>query len=132
MWVNVVWREHAPAVLRVLREGAVARRLVLALTALVLAAAIPDIALTRLWVGYLGYVRALVVGRTGDVHFADLPIRQWPQVLFSQDWTAPALGALLRGDGRNAHLLGPQGAVPMPFDSRCGTLPGLKGFYWRD
>ena len=98
---------------------------------LVLAAAIPDVALTRLWTGYLAYVRGLVVDRTGDVRFADLPTRQWPRVLFSQDWTAPALGALLRGDGRNAHLLGPQGAVPMPFDSRCGTLPELKGFYWR-
>ncbi len=131
MWVHVVWRERVPVLLRLLREGAVARRLVLALTVLLLAAAIPDVMLTRLWVGYLGYVRSLVVDRTGDVYFTDLPTRQWPQVLFSQDWTAPALGALLRGDGRNAHLLGPQGAAPMPFDSRCGTLPELKGFYWR-
>ena len=131
MWVHVTWRERAPVLLRLLREGVVARRLVLALTALVLAAAIPDVMLTRLWVGYLGYVRSLVVDRAGDVHFTDLPTRQWPHVLFSQDWTAPALGALLRGDGRNARLLGPQGAAPMPFDSRCGTLPELNGFYWR-
>lgn len=131
MWGHAVWRKRVPALLAILREAAVGRRLVLALTVLVVAAAIPDVVLTRLWVGYLGYVRALVVDRTGDVHFADLPNREWPQLLFSQDWTAPALGALLRDRGANARLLGPQGAAPMPFDSRCGTLPELKGYYWR-
>lgn len=131
MWGHAVWCTRVPTLLATLRETAVGRRLVLALTVLVVAAAIPDIVLTRLWVGYLDYVRGLVVGRTGDVQFTDLPNREWPQVLFSQDWSAPALGALLRGNGQNARLLGPQGAAPMPFDSRCGTLPELKGYYWR-
>jgi hypothetical protein len=131
MWVHVVWRERAPALLAILREPAVGRRLVLALTVLVVAASVPDIVLTRQWSGYLAYVRELVVDRTGEVRVVDLPERQWPYVLFSQDWTLPALGALLRGPSQNATILGPQGAAPMPFDSRCGTIPLLKGFAWR-
>lgn len=132
MWVHVVWRGRGPALLAILREPAVGRRLVLALTALVVAASIPDIVLTRYWSGYLAYVRGLVVDRTGEVLVADLPTRQWPYVLFSQDWTAPALGALLRSAPQNATILGPQGAAPVPFDSRCGTIPKLTGFAWRD
>lgn len=131
MWVHAMWRHRVPALLTVLREAAVGRRLVLALTVLVVAAAIPDIALTRHWSGYLAYIRGLVVDRTGVLHVTDLPQRQWPYVLFSQDWTAPALGALLRSAPQNAVILGPQGAAPMPFDSRCGTIPRLTGFAWR-
>jgi hypothetical protein len=131
MWIHTVWRRTAPALLRILREAAVGRRLVAALTILVVAAAIPDVVMTRLWGGYLDYLKGVLAGPAKIVHASDLPHEQWPYRLFSQDWTAPALGALLRGGPDQAVLLGPEGAEPMPFDSRCGTLPRLKGYSWR-
>lgn len=131
MWVFTVWRHNAPRLLQILREAAVGRRLALALTILVVAAAIPDLAMTRLWGGYLGYLQGLLAGPTKIVRVADLPVGQWPYRLFYQDWTTPALGGLLRRQPDQAVLLGPEAADPMPFDSRCGTLPKLKGLAWR-
>ena len=65
------------------------------------------------------------------VRAADLPHGQWPYRLFYQDWTSPALGSLVRRGPDDGVILGPEGTDPMPFDSRCGTLPQLKGFGWR-
>jgi hypothetical protein len=131
MWIDHVWRRRTPKLLLILREAAVGRRLVMALSVLLVAASIPDIVLTRLWMDYLGYFRGVVASHKGVVRVAELPHGEWPYRLFYQDWTSPALGSLVRRAPDDAHILGPETAEQMPFDSRCGTLPELKGFSWR-
>ena len=74
LWLHVAWQRRPPTVLAVLREVEVSRRLVLTMTALMLAAAVPDVALTGLWSDYLGRVRALVDSRQGIIRAADLPL----------------------------------------------------------
>ena len=131
MWAHVAWRRNPPAWLSVLRTPGVGRRLAAATGVLVMAAAVPDIAMTRLWSDYLGYVRGLVASRTGFIPFQELPTGEWPHRLFSQDWTFPALSAVLRSAPDQAIVLGRQGPRDtMPFDSRCGTLPRLDGYRW--
>jgi hypothetical protein len=131
MWLHVVWRRGEPELLAILRERAVGRRLVSAMTVLILAASVPDIALTRLWSGYLAFYRGVVTGHTGLVSVTTLPDRVWPYWLFNQHWSAPALSALLRDTPGQAIVLANEGPTDMPpFDSRCGTLPRLKGYHW--
>ena len=132
MWVHVAWQRQPPAVLATLRLPAVSRRLVAAMTGLVLAAAVPDVALTGLWTDYLGRIRALVDSREGIIRAGGLPLLDWPDKLFAQDWTLPAMSAVVsRTPGRafvradNDYLSNP------PFDPACGTLPRLKGYGWR-
>ncbi len=131
MWIYVAWRRGPPALLANLRQPAVARRLATATFVVLLCAAIPDIALTRLWTGYLDYFRGLVVGRTGLVSARELPMGVWPQRLFSQEWTYPALSAILRSAPGQAIVLIDKDFNNPPFDPRCGTVPRLKGFAWR-
>ena len=131
MWLYVAWQRRPPAVFAVLRLPSVSRRLVMAMTALVLAAAVPDVALTALWSDYLGRMRALVDSREGIIRPRDLPLLDWPDKLFAQDWTLPAMSAIVsRVPGRafvrtdNDYLSNP------PFDPACGTLPRLEGYGW--
>lgn len=131
MWIYVAWRRSPPALLANLRQPAVARQLVTAAFVLLLAATIPDIALTRLWTGYLDYFRGLVVGRTGLVSARDLPMDVWPQRLFTQEWTYPALSVILRSAPGQAIVLIDKDFDNVPFDPRCGTVPRLTGFAWR-
>ncbi|MBS0517143.1 MAG: hypothetical protein JSR90_00535 [Proteobacteria bacterium] len=137
MWLHVGWR-HAgrwggpPRVLVELRRPEVGRRLLSAASALLLAAAVPDVALSRLWVGYLDYFRGLVTGHTGLVRANDLPMRQWPQRLFSQDWTYPALSALVRSaPGQGIVVMDKDYRSNPPFEPSCGTVPRLEGYAWR-
>lgn len=131
MWAHVAWRRDPPKLLIVLRQPEVGRRLATATAALVVAAAIPDFRLTTLWTDYLGYLRGVIASRSGFIPFQELPTRQWPHRLFSQEWTLPALSALLRSSPGEAIVLGPQGpGDTMPFDSRCGTVPRLEGYRW--
>ena len=132
MWILVAWRRNPPVLLATLREAAVGRRLATAMLVLVIAAAVPDVALTRLWSQYVDYVRGLVVGRSGHVWASDLPTRTWPYRLFSQEWTLPALSSLVRdkpGDG--VVLARRDYTMNRPFDPSCGTLPRLEGYGWR-
>jgi hypothetical protein len=130
---HVLWQRNAPLLVVLLRREEVARRLALAAAALVVAATIPDLALTRLWSDHLAYLRGLVAGHTGYIRMATLPMQDWPGRLFSQGWTAPALSAVLRSTSGQALVLGPEGpADTMPFDSRCGTVPQLRGYAWRN
>lgn len=131
MWLHVGWQRSPPAALVTLRLPAVARRLVAAMTVLTIAAALPDAALTRLWSDYLERLRALVDGREGIIRARDLPLLDWPDKLFAQDWSLPAMSAIVsRTPGRafvrvdNDYLTNP------PFDPACGTLPRLKGYGW--
>ncbi len=131
MWAIAAWRRNPPRVLVVLRTPEVGRRLAAATALLVAAAAVPDIALTRLWGDYLGYMRGVVASRAEPIPFQDLPTREWPYLLFTQEWTLPALSAVLRDSPEQAIVLGPQGPRDtMPFDARCGTLPRLEGYRW--
>ncbi len=131
MWLHVVWRARVPTLLAILREEIVGRRLAAAMVVLVIAAAIPDIALTRLWSGYVDHLRDVVSGRTGLIASAEMPNGTWPYRLFSQEWSAPALTAVLRSTPSQAIVLAVEGPGDMPpFDSRCGTLPRLKGYRW--
>jgi len=132
LWLQVAWQERPAKALALLREPAVARRFVTALMVLTLAAAVPDVVLTGLWWDYLGRLRALVDSRQGIVRA--LPLRQtgWPDKLFVQEWSLPAISALVsRHPGRaflrvdNDYLSNP------PFDPACGTLPRLEGYGWR-
>jgi hypothetical protein len=131
MWIHVAGRASPIALLARLREPAVGRRLAAAMTALVLAASVPDVTLTRLWGDYLGYLRAVVVNETGLVDAKTLPLQTWPQSLFSQQWTLPALSAVLRRDPGNAIVIADvHDPDEKPFDPRCGTLPRLIGYRW--
>ena len=71
MWLHVAWQRKPPAVLATLRLPAVSRRLVAAMTVLVIAAAIPDVVLTGLWSDYLGRMRDLVDSRQGIVRASE-------------------------------------------------------------
>jgi hypothetical protein len=132
MWLYAGWHQDRPRLLTLLARPEIARRLLGALTAVMLAAAVPDLVLDRLWVGYLGYFRGLVTDHTGIVRANDLPMRQWPQRLFSQPWTYPALSMLLRdAPGQGLVLIDKDYRTILPFDPSCGTIPRLEGFAWR-
>jgi hypothetical protein len=101
------------------------------MVALLLAAAIPDLMLTRLWNGYVGYFRHLVETHGGTIAVSTLPDRVWPYWLFNQHWSAPALSAIVRSAPGQAIVLSEEGPGDIPpFDSRCGTLPRLRGYRW--
>ncbi|MFO1079926.1 MAG: hypothetical protein U1E23_04775 [Reyranellaceae bacterium] len=132
LWLDVAWQRRPPEALAVLRRPEVGRSFVGAMLLLSFAAAIPDLALTGLWRDYLDRLRALVDGREGVVRSAPLPSLDWPDKLFVQEWSLPAISALVsRTPGRaylrvdNDYLSNP------PFDPACGTLPRLRGYGWR-
>jgi hypothetical protein len=115
-----------------LRRPEVGRRLAATMAVLLAAAIVPDLALGRLWIGYLDYFRGLVTGHSGLVRANDLPMRQWPYRLFSQDWTYPALSALVRGaPGQGIVVMDKDYRTNPPFEPACGTVPRLDGFDWR-
>jgi hypothetical protein len=131
MWIHVAGQARVQP-LATLALPAVSRRLVLTMTVLLLAAAVPDLALTHLWWDYLERMRALVDSREGIVRGRTLPLLDWPDKLFAQEWSLPAMSAIVsRTPGRayvrvdNDYLSNP------PFDPACGTLPRLKGYGWR-
>lgn len=130
LWLQVAWRSP-PRVLAVLREPAVARRLTATLAVLLVAAAVPDIALTNLWTEYVARLRGLVDHERGIVQARDLPVLDWPDKLFAQDWTLPAMSALVsRTPGRAYVLADNDYRSNPPFDPACGTLPRLSGYGW--
>jgi len=132
MWLYAGWHQDRPKLLTLLARPEIARRLLGALTAVMLAAAVPDLVLDRLWFGYLDYFRGLVTDNTGVVRANDLPMRQWPQRLFSQPWTYPALSMLLHDTpGQGLVLIDKDYHTTLPFDPSCGTIPRLEGFAWR-
>lgn len=132
MWLHVGWQRRPPEVFTVLRLPAVSRRLVLAMTALVLAGAVPDVVLTGLWSDYLGRMRTLVDTREGAIRARDLPLLAWPDKLFAQDWSLPALSALVSRTPGRAYVLADKDYLSNPpFDPACGTLPHLQGYGWR-
>jgi hypothetical protein len=133
MWIYAGWRVQPPRMLAILRQPDVGRRLTTALSVLVLAATVPDLALTRLWVGYLDYFRGVVSSRTGLVSSDELPLRLWPNRLFAQDWTYPALSAIVRSAPGQAIIVAPKDyRSNPPFEPSCGTVPRLDGYGWRD
>ena len=132
LWLAVAWRDRPPRLLEVLRRPAVSRRAVLAMTALLLAGTVPDLVLTGLWSDYLGRMRTLVDRRDGIVPAGDLPLLDWPDKLFAQDWSLPAMSALVsRTPGRAYVLADKDYRSNPPFDPACGTLPRLEGYGWR-
>lgn len=131
MWLHVAWRQRPPEVFTILRLPAVSRRLVLAMTALLLAAAVPDVVLTGLWSDYLGRMRTLVDTREGAIRARDLPLLDWPDKLFAQDWSLPAMSALVSRTPGHAYVLADKDYLSNPpFDPACGTLPHLQGYGW--
>jgi len=131
MWLHVAWQRRPPEVFAVLRLPAVSRRLVLAMTALLLAAAVPDVVLTGLWSDYLARMRTLVDTREGAIRARDLPLLEWPDKLFAQDWSLPAMSALISRTPGRAYVLADKDYLSNPpFDPACGTLPHLQGYGW--
>ncbi len=131
MWIHTAWQRRPPRLLAVLREPPVGRRLVTAMFVLLVAAAVPDLALTRLWVGYLDYFRGVVARNTGLVSSTTLPLEQWPYHLFAQDWTYPALSAIVRSAPGQGIIVAPKDYRSFPpFEPSCGTVPRLEGFHW--
>jgi hypothetical protein len=131
MWLHVAWPDARWRLLAMLHRPVVAQRLATAMVVLLFAGAVPDIALSRYWSDYLAWFRGIVTTRSGLVAAEELPMRQWPQRLFAQDWTYPALSVLLRSApgqavvvARNDYQSNP------PFDPSCGTVPRLEGFRW--
>ncbi|MBS0222147.1 MAG: hypothetical protein JSR91_15535 [Proteobacteria bacterium] len=132
MWLYAGWHKKRPELLTLLARPDIARRLLGALTVVMLAAAVPDLVLDRLWVGYLDDFRGLVVGHAGVVRANDLPMAEWPYRLFAQDWTYPALSVLLSdAPGQGLVLIDNDYRTILPFDPLCGTIPKLDGFAWR-
>ena len=133
MWIHVAFARCPLALLATLRRPAVGQRLASATFALVLAAIVPDLALTHLWNGYLAYMRGVVVSNTGILKASSLPLGEWPYRLFTQEWTLPALTTILRTRQHEAVVVGgPNYRDEWPFDPSCGTLPHLYGYAWRD
>lgn len=131
MWPHVAWQRKPPKVLMTLRLPDVSHRFVAATAVLVVAAAVPDVALTRLWSDYLARQRALVDNREGIIHAHDLPLLYWPDKLFAQDWTLPAMSAIVsRTPGRAFVRADNDYRSNPPFDPACGTLPRLRGYGW--
>jgi hypothetical protein len=131
MWLHVAWQRRPPEVFTILRLPAVSRRLVLAMTALLLAAAVPDVVLTGLWSDYLARMRILVDTREGAIRARDLPLLDWPDKLFAQDWSLPAMSALVSRTPGRAYVLADKDYLSNPpFDPDCGTLPHLQGYGW--
>ena len=132
MWLHVGWQRKPLQVLVTLRLPAVSQRLVAAMTVLVIAAAIPDVVLTGLWSDYLGRMRGLVDSRQGIIRASEQPILDWPDKLFAQDWSLPAMSAIVsRTPGRAFLRIDNDFQSNPPFDPACGTLPRLKGYGWR-
>ncbi len=133
MWIHVAFAGSRLALLEILRRPEVGRRLAASTCVLVLAAAVPDLSLTHMWRGYLGFLRGVVVSHTGIVKEASLPMNVWPNYLFTQEWSLPALSATLRTRQSDAIVVaGPNFRDEWPFDPACGTLPHLYGYAWRD
>jgi hypothetical protein len=131
MWLHVAWQRRPPEVFTILRLPAMSRRLVLAMTALLLAAAVPDVVLTGLWSDYLSRMRTLVDTREGAIRARDLPLLDWPDKLFAQDWSLPAMSALISRTPGRAYVLADKDYLSNPpFDPACGTLPHLQGYGW--
>jgi hypothetical protein len=132
MWLHVAWRGKPPAVLAAVRLPAVSRRLVGAMTVLAFAAAVPDVVLTGLWTGYLDRLRGLVDSRHGIIRAGDLPLLIWPDKLFAQDWSLPAMSAIVSRSPGQAFILADKDYLSNPpFDPACGTLPRLEGYGWK-
>jgi hypothetical protein len=132
MWLHVGWQRRPPAVLATLRQPAVSQRLVAAMPVLVMAAAPPDVALTGLWSDYLVRMRTLVDSRHGIIRASEQPLLDWPDKLFAQDWSLPAMSAIVsRTPGRAYLRLDNDFLSNPPFDPACGTLPRLKDYGWR-
>ncbi len=132
MWLHVAWQRRPPRILVTLRLPAVSRRLVVSMTVLFIAAALPDVVLTGLWSDYLGRMRDLVDNRQGIIRASTLPLLDWPDKLFAQDWSLPAMSALVSRTPGQAYLrVDNDFQSNPPFDPACGTLPRLKGYGWR-
>ena len=132
MWAHSAWLQARWKPMAILRQPVVARRLTTAMVVLLVAGAVPDLALTRLWVDYLAWFRGVVTSRTGLVYADTLPLRDWPYRIFAQDWTYPALSALVRGAPGQAIVVARKTErINPPFDPSCGTVPRLEGFAWR-
>ncbi|MDP1962330.1 MAG: hypothetical protein Q8K93_09030 [Reyranella sp.] len=132
MWLLTGRRHSPPAVLATLREAAVSQRLLTLVTVLTFAAAVPDVALTRLWAGYLDGLRGLVDARTGVIRAETLPLHDWPNKLFFQDWSIPALSAIVSRTPGKAYVVADQDYLSNPpFEPPCGLLPRLSGYGWR-
>jgi hypothetical protein len=131
MWLHVAWQGRPPRVLALLSLPDVSRRLVMSMTVLLLAAAVPDVALTGLWSGYVGRLRMLVDSRQGIIRAADLPLLEWPDKLFAQDWSLPAISAVVSRTPGQAYVMADKDYLSNPpFDPACGTLPRLQGYHW--
>lgn len=131
MWMQVA-RRDPPQIFAVARQPEVARRMVLVLAALVAAGAVPDIALTRLWSGYVERLRIVVDGSSGLVRAETLPLHDWPNKLFFQDWTYPALSAVVSRTPGRSYVVSDQDYLSNPpFEPACGLLPKLAGYGWR-
>lgn len=131
MWLLTGARRDLPAVLVTLRQAAVSQRFLMLFTVLAFAAAVPDIALTRLWAGYLESVRSLVNDRTGIIRAETLPLHDWPNKLFFQDWSFPALSAVVSRTPGKAYVVSDQDYLSNPpFEPQCGLLPRLSGYAW--
>jgi|EndMetStandDraft_6_1072998.scaffolds.fasta_scaffold31703_2 hypothetical protein len=132
MWLLAGRQHNPPLVLTTLRDPAVSHRLLVLVTAVTFAAAVPDIALTRLWAGYLDNLRVLVNDRTGIVRAETLPLHDWPNKLFFQDWSYPALTAIVSRRPGKAYVVSDQDYLSNPpFEPPCGLLPKLSGYGWR-
>jgi hypothetical protein len=131
LWAQAAWRTKAPKILTVLREPGVARRLVASTAFLFAAATIPDLALTGLWTGYLDRIATLVNRGEGTIPTRTLPLAQWPDKLFAQDWSLPALSAVVSHTPGRAYVIADKDYLSNPpFDPACGTLPRLIGYRW--
>lgn len=131
MWLQVAYRKP-PALFVVVRQPEVARRMVLLFGALAVAGAVPDVALTRLWSGHIEQLRLIVDHRTGIVRAETLPLHDWPTKLFFQDWSYPALSAVVSRTPGQSYIVADQDYLSNPpFEPACGMLPKLKGYGWR-
>jgi hypothetical protein len=131
-WVHVAWPQARLPLLAVLHKPAAPPRLAMAMFILVIAGAVPDVALTRLWIDHLAWFRGMLSGQKGEIVADSAWMRQWPYRLFAQEWTYPALSVLLHSAPGQAVVAARNDYVSnRPFDPACGTVPRLEGYRWR-
>ena len=119
-----------PRIASTVADGAAGRRITVGAFGFMLAAMVPDMALTSRWSEYRRTVQEVVQSRTGRVLVADTVIAEARFQPFFQDWTYPALSLMLRRTPGDAVLFVPRSNHPWKLNPEI-WLPTLEGYAWR-
>lgn len=129
IFVHAVWPRLA--LLRTLRQAAVAKRLMTFAAALALSAVPADIALTELWRRSMGVFHATMAERSGHL----IPVEETaffrsPYKHFIEDWTLPMQSLVLRKRLSDGVIMAPRDFRGWQSFEPLAELPDLHPYYW--